>query len=1063
VIKLSDLAVEPPPASTGPIVDIAEMVAQPGFAPKAWQSAAPDTCWQTSKAAVPGSPDLTRVMRLPRRPVPEAGSARADALARVVTARYARPNDSCRCASMKRSCITTLNRVQAWALHEIATAGGLLGNIAVGSGKCHAAGTEFFDYSTGRRRDVSEPGPVAVAAFDRVLQVTDGAAFPSGHKECVRVALADGCAATPSTDHPYLTHRGWVHAAELRIGDFVAVATEMPEPGLPTRATNVEVALVAYLLSDGGCTAGNLNFTNATPAVLVDFEQCAGAVGYEVTDAGSRSQATTWRLIGGKRRRLLGDRRLFLPDTWRDRWDLHGLAKEKRAHADLWGLPREQVALFLNRFWSCDGHVSAKALECTLASEKLIDDLRFLLLRLGVRSRKHSKRASYMKDGIRHTFPAWRITITGAAAVRFLATVGNVLGKESACETLRAKLQATKRNTNFDVVPVGYPELHEICDELGYPRRGSGTRTGNGKAGRTALMRGFFRTTPGQFVPRSKFVEFCAAWGYRGKYAHLATTGVAWERVVSIEPAGVQPVYDLSVPGPRNFVANGMIVHNTALDILAALAMPGCRLALLLVPPNLVDQLVGEYELMSQHFRVPSIQVHGRGYRAVSPGEPVLHVLAYSRLSRPEATAFLEQLRPDTVIADETHRLRHPDGAGCARVLRYFNDHRDTRFCGWTGSMTDSTPRDYAHLSAMALRGGSPLPLEPEVTDDWARALDPTTDHPAPPGALMGLCEEGEHLYSGFRRRLVETLGIVATTEAAIDAELEISERPAPEIPHSIRAMLDDLRGCAVRPDGEELVTPLEISKTAHELACGLYLRWIYPRGEPENVIDEWFEARKEWRKELRLKLRDRREHLDSPMLCALAAMRHHGQLANHGDLPEWDSETWVRWHRVKPTVKPETQAVRVDDYLARDAAAWAQQERGIVWYSTVAFGEWVAEISGLPLHGGGPGAGERIGRERGDRSIVASIKSHGTGRDGLQRIFDRQLIASPPTSATEWEQCLGRLYRIGQHATKIHAWYYGHTPELAANVEEALSRAEYVYGTWGSSQKLRTSLRRPE
>jgi len=38
---------------------------------------------------------------------------------------------------------------------------------------------------------------------------------------------------------------------------------------------------------------------------------------------------------------------------------------------------------------------------------------------------------------------------------------------------------------------------------------------------------------------------------------------VYWDTITSIEADGVEPVYDMSVPGPHNFVANGIIVHNS--------------------------------------------------------------------------------------------------------------------------------------------------------------------------------------------------------------------------------------------------------------------------------------------------------------------------------------------------------------------------------------------------------------------------------------------------------------------------------------------------------------------
>jgi deoxycytidine triphosphate deaminase len=39
--------------------------------------------------------------------------------------------------------------------------------------------------------------------------------------------------------------------------------------------------------------------------------------------------------------------------------------------------------------------------------------------------------------------------------------------------------------------------------------------------------------------------------------------GPVWDVVASIEPAGEEDVYDLTVPGLENFVANDIVVHNS--------------------------------------------------------------------------------------------------------------------------------------------------------------------------------------------------------------------------------------------------------------------------------------------------------------------------------------------------------------------------------------------------------------------------------------------------------------------------------------------------------------------
>ena len=535
--------------------------------------------------------------------------------------------------------------------------------------------------------------------------------------------------------------------------------------------------------------------------------------------------------------------------------------------------------------------------------------------------------------------------------------------------------------------------------------------------------------------------------------------------ITSLRPIQAWALFETIVA--RGLLAPIGVGHGkTLLDILTPLVMPDCKLAVLLCPPGLVGQLIGNYRLIAQHFRVPSLVVHGNPWSNIVPGAPVLHVYPYSRLSRPESSSWLENLNPDTVIADEVHKIRNVNGAGASRVMRLY-DRRRPRFVGWTGSLTDSSPRDYAHIAGMALRQGSPLPLDPEVVEDWHRALDPDSDWPAPPGALLDLCEPGEHVYDGFRRRLHDTTGVVHTTEAAVSADLEINERDPGPIPPGVLDVIATIRATWQRPDGEWLIDKLQLAKVCREAACGFYYRWRYPRGEPRALIEEWLEVRKAWHQELRAYLKDREEHVDSPLLAARAA--HRAMVGYEGPLPVWHSETFADWLAIKDQVKPETEAVRLEvdgaDYLARDAAAWALENRGIVWYGISEFGRWVAELSGLPMYGGGPNGGGLVddeGRilERGDRSVILSLKAHGTGRDGLQFIFHRSLTANPPGNATLWEQKLGRLHRDGQAAPVVYDDVYRHTDEMRAAVDKAVARALYVSRTLGTDQKIRSGFR---
>ena len=1001
---------------------------------------------------VADSEDLQRIIALPRRPVLDLQSPRAQALVDHITAKFAKdraPDDPCRCrvpnkhgpaiAPNRKSCITRLLPVQAWALHEIGIANGCIASVEVGGGKCGCASVEVFDYSAGRRRSIAESGELSVASLsDDALRVSSATAFTSGRKQCVKFTLASGASAEFSTDHPVLTHRGWIDAASLLDTDLVAVAARIPAPVVMTSASDEEVSFVAYMSSDGGVSQKQMSFANMTEAVIDDWQRCTRALGYGISERPSLSKAREFTVLIGRRRGTEGPGHyVHVENPIRERWDLFGLSKSKRVHPDIWGLPDSQVALFLNRFWACDGHVSVKSLEVVLASEKMIDDLVFLLLRLGIRSRKRYKKASYLKNGVRHHFPAWRLVIRGSAAARFLETVGDVLGKENSCQRLRASLASTARNTNYDIVPVGIEEVAEIMDEMRLPKRGDPSASGV-----RGQISGFLNQTRGQYISRSKFIEFCRQWKYAGKYARFASEDIAWERVLSVVNIGEHPVYDLSVPGPHNFVANGIVVHNTLINILSIFQLSAedsssgdrvvtgpCMLGLLLVPPSLLGQLIDDYQLLREHFRVPTMVVHGtseetrRTFR--EPDHvPVLHVLPYSRLSLPESSTWIDQFPFEAVIADECDRLKDAGGAGAGRVIKAFGKRGDMRFCGWTGSITDHSLSEFGHLMCLALRDESPMPLDPDAIEDWGRCLD-AIDDPCEVGALAQLCAPGdEPTLKNVRRahhlRLAETIGVIMAPAERIviegtDTEIvnEIRERIPPAIPPEVLACLAMVRGNE-RPDGEELMTALEKAKCAIECAGGMYYRWRFDpiRGVPQKDADveEWRAARKLFHREVRLKAADKEDWLDSPGLCEIAAKRAWGDVPVDPTRPVWWAEHWPRYRDIKDKVKPTTEAVRVSDYLVRDAAAWALEHRGIVWYSMVEFGAWVAELTGLPLHTGGPKSEARLKKETGETSIIASVQSHGRGRNGLQFLFHEQLITNVFASASRTQQLLGRF-----------------------------------------------------
>jgi hypothetical protein len=519
-------------------------------------------------------------------------------------------------------------------------------------------------------------------------------------------------------------------------------------------------------------------------------------------------------------------------------------------------------------------------------------------------------------------------------------------------------------------------------------------------------------------------------------------------------------------------------------DLLMTLAM-GVKLAVCLAPAGLVKQLVREYELVREHFWVPNIFYKSRGKVAGMQGDvgagvgrcPSLHLVSYEDLSQPSSTELLAKFGTGLglVIADEMDWLANFTATRTMRFIRAFAAATDAakaaglggiRFTGWTGTPVDKSVLEFAHLAAFALREGSPLPMDPDVALTWAQVLDPSP-YPAPEGALGKLrTSPYQTIHEAFHRRLVDTPGVVATKASALAIPLHLLERRAPPIPLEVMEMIDSARRFK-RPDGDELADLLEVAKVICECALGFYYRWVFPTlprdpdgkltAESKALISEWYARRAAWKAEVRSVLIENRPHLDSEDLLRRAARRYFqprfGEPRYEGDLPTWASGTYLDWIAIEDSVPHETEAVWVSDYLVDDAAEWAASHRGVVWYRHSTFGERLAARAKLPHYGGG--SEKAILQERGETSIVASLRSHGRGRDGLQYLYNHQLCVVTPSSGRMCEQFLARLHRMGQPKSEVVSWHYRHVYEMSEMLDKAMSRSEWARGMWGSSQKI--------
>lgn len=479
------------------------------------------------------------------------------------------------------------------------------------------------------------------------------------------------------------------------------------------------------------------------------------------------------------------------------------------------------------------------------------------------------------------------------------------------------------------------------------------------------------------------------------------------------------------------YEANGGLIMGSVgsgkslISLMAAEVLDSKRCVLLVKPQLRNKLLTQDLPFYSKHFNLPLDRIH---------------VVSYNELSSAKKAGILNKLAPDLLVCDEAHCLSLRNSSRTRRFMRYFKEHPGTRFVGLSGTISKRSIVDYAHLLELALGKNAPLPSNYRVLEEWAEALD-ASDNPRPPGALEKFCEPGEEVRSGYRRRLIETPGVIASVEGSIGTSLIITARKLP-LPEKVKLELSKLYATWTTPNGEEeLPDAMALSRVARQMVCGFWYRWSWPDNKRDG---EWLEARRGWNRSVRDYLtHTSREGMDSPLLLANAAMAGR-----------WKCDEWQPWDRVRDRPEPPTIPVWMSDFMVADAIRWGNAHKktnGIIFCEHTCVAAMISKFGKFPLYG----AGTDASTSHPDREpvIVCSQKAQSEGKN-LQA-WSNILITTPPANGLAWEQTLGRIHRPGQLADECNVDVYLHCEENVRAFEQAVKDAEFIESTQGQRMKL--------
>jgi replicative DNA helicase len=378
--------------------------------------------------------------------------------------------------------------------------------------------------------------------------------FESGTKDVFRLRLASGREVKATANHPFLTFSGWTPLGELQAGDRLAIPRRIPAPIAPGLGwTEHRIGLLAHLIGDG-CVVKKqpVHYTSNDPENL-EFVEAAAAAEFGISPR-RVAQQSWWHVYLPAPAHCTHGCGNPIHDWFRELGIEYRGAHEKRLPNALYAASDEEICLFLKHLWATDGCIwlphgnSAPKAYYASSSRELADGVAHLLTRLGIVARiRQVEKAGYK--------PGYHVTVADGPSLRtFCARIGAHGRRGETARELGALLADRATNTNVDTVPLAVWDLvRSERVRAGLPERQFQAAIGTNYCG----------TTLYKSCPSRERLMRCADVLHSEVLREIASSDVFWDKIVSIEPLGPQPVYDATVKETHNFVANGINVHNS--------------------------------------------------------------------------------------------------------------------------------------------------------------------------------------------------------------------------------------------------------------------------------------------------------------------------------------------------------------------------------------------------------------------------------------------------------------------------------------------------------------------
>jgi len=381
--------------------------------------------------------------------------------------------------------------------------------------------------------------------------------FSSGKKMTYSLKMRSGRFIKASANHPFLKLGGWTRLDHLKVGDKIAQPRNFTPLNPKNKLTDNEVILLAHLLGDG-CILPNrpFHYTSADWENIQTVEKSAKSL-FNINGRVVK-QKNWWHIYLPSPYRLTHN--VHNPITnWFSKLNIKLVRSyEKKIPESIFQCDNSKIALFLKHLWATDGNLSWKrlhgrklagAIYYATSSPTLAEQVQHLLLRLNIQSSLRSVSSKKYRT-------MYHICVESSPEqLKFLKKIGIAGERKKIIAPLVKSLSFIRANTNVDVIP---KEAWQTTIVNAKNNLGIGWRTVsqyiNVAYNGSALHK--------NGIGRERMSRLAVALE-SPKLHNLANSDIFWDKIVEIKKLHIEKVYDATVEGAHNFVANDIIVHNS--------------------------------------------------------------------------------------------------------------------------------------------------------------------------------------------------------------------------------------------------------------------------------------------------------------------------------------------------------------------------------------------------------------------------------------------------------------------------------------------------------------------